>query len=100
MAVEKGSHGAFMAWFYFLLKVLYNRKCISEERCAPLVAEGLEGCGAPGELASLHILHLPFSLSCQTPELRPTQELAVAAPCTSWRRLLCIQREKIPLSAY
>ena len=62
MAVEKGSHGAFMAWFYFLLKVLYNRKCISEERCAPLVAEGLEGCGAPGELASLHILHLPFSL--------------------------------------
>lgn len=24
MAVEKGSHGALMAWFYFLFKVLYN----------------------------------------------------------------------------
>lgn len=24
MAVEKGSHDALMAWFYFLFKVLYN----------------------------------------------------------------------------
>lgn len=31
---------------------------VSLRRGVPLVAEGLEGCGAPGEVASLRILHL------------------------------------------
>lgn len=91
-------------WLSFIsCSKCFTTDSVCLRRGAPLGAEGLEGGGAPGELASLLILSCicaPFSLSCQTPELRPTQELAVAAPCTSWRLLLCIQREKILLSAY
>lgn len=54
IAVEKGSHGAFMAWLYFLLLT----ESVSLRRGAPLVAEGLEDRGTPGELTYLHILHL------------------------------------------
>lgn len=36
----------------------FTTESVSLRRGAPLVAEGLEDCGAPGELASLYSLHL------------------------------------------
>lgn len=97
VAVEKGSNGAFMACFYFLLNVLYNQTCTWGEACH---------CGAGEELVSTHLPHLCSlqhrQILCQVPELKPTQELAVAAPCTSWRVLVTwhSRGRKILLSAY
>lgn len=36
----------------------FTTESVSLRRGAPLVAEGLEDCGTPGELTYLHILHL------------------------------------------
>lgn len=53
-------------------------------RGVPLIAEGLVDCGASEELASAYIcICAPSSIFHQTPELNPTQELAVAAPYIS-----------------